>query len=59
MKIKIKPRKNKEKWHSWFAWRPVKVGYYIIWLELVMRKITYSYCGDNYYTAKTEYRLLK
>jgi len=26
------------KQHSWFAWRPVRVGDYIFWLEWVVRR---------------------
>lgn len=25
-------------WHSWFAWRPVRIGEYVYWLEVVKRK---------------------
>jgi hypothetical protein len=25
-------------WHVWFAWKPVKIGTYWVWLERVYRK---------------------
>ena len=25
-------------WHKWFAWYPVTIGYYRVWLEPVLRK---------------------
>lgn len=29
-------------WHWWFAWYPVKVSGYVVWLEYVNRKRIYS-----------------
>ncbi len=32
-------RKSLEKWHKWFAWKPVKVGTFEYrWLEFVHRR---------------------
>jgi hypothetical protein len=25
-------------WHNWFAWRPVRIGNEMVWLEIVQRK---------------------
>jgi hypothetical protein len=27
-----------EKWHNWFAWRPVSVDGHIVWLENIERR---------------------
>ena len=56
MQFKIKPRKNKERWHHWFAWRPVTIGRYIVWLEFVAIRFVYYPCGDEDYTVEKEYR---
>jgi hypothetical protein len=31
-------RKDITKWHSWFAWKPIDVNGYTVWLEMVQRK---------------------
>lgn len=40
MKIRIdeKPPLDRTKTHCWFAWYPVRIGPYLVWLQLVMRK---------------------
>ena len=41
MHIRITPKRppvDKGQWHMWFAWCPVRVGGYIVWLEYVQRK---------------------
>lgn len=41
MKIKIPQKRDLTKWHSWFAWHPVRVGPDDCrWLEVVWRKGT-------------------
>lgn len=37
MRWKIKPPKRPDAWHSWFAWYPVKINGYWVWLERVLR----------------------
>lgn len=32
----------RRRWHRWFAWRPVCVGYQWYWLEPVARKLLYD-----------------
>jgi hypothetical protein len=35
-----------EKWHDWFAWRPVRVGSHDCrWLEVIQRKIYWKGSG--------------
>lgn len=37
---------QREIWHSWFAWRPVRVGdTRAVWFETVLRKGIYSQSG--------------
>ena len=45
-----------EKWHRWFAWYPVRIGYRDCrWLEYVERKITYGFDGWDSFSER-EYR---
>lgn len=41
MKWQVKPRLNKEEWHEWFAWYPVRLSQIneIAWLEKIERKV--------------------
>lgn len=45
-----------DKWHSWFAWYPVRVGITeFCWLERVERKRNSDWFGDYWeYRAKLE-----
>lgn len=48
-------RKNIEKWHDWFAWKPVQISSErTAWLETVRRKKTYVDIADGWWI--TEYR---
>lgn len=39
MKIQLKPRKNLEEWHPWFAWYPVVTENRLwVWLYTVERR---------------------
>lgn len=40
MKFRVdpKPPKDKTQWHHWFAWYPVRVGPFIVWLAFVERR---------------------
>ena len=45
---------NPYNWHKWFAWRPVKIGKTIYWLEFVEReRIDMMWCYRPI-EAKTE-----
>jgi hypothetical protein len=46
-------RKAREQWHSWFAWRPVRVEMDGVWLETVERR----YFDCAFYRSPWEYRL--
>ena len=35
MRLRL-PKRSRE-WHAWFAWRPVLVDGYVVWLEPVAR----------------------
>lgn len=51
MHIRITPKRppvDKRQWHMWFAWRPVRVGGYIVWLEYVQRKGHRGSCFSDY-----------
>ena len=56
MKIQLKPRKNIEDWHPWFAWRPVLTENRLwVWLQTVERRVD---LGDDEPTwSRTIYRL--
>ena len=44
-----KTKARKEKWHSWFAWFPVRVGPHDCrWLEWIERK------GKHHYSYSTQ-----
>lgn len=32
-------RERQAQWQRWFAWYPIKVGPYCVWLETVERKL--------------------
>lgn len=34
----IPPVRKTRYWHSWFAWYPVRIGKYTVWLETVERR---------------------
>lgn len=38
MRKPLKPLLWYEQWHEWFAWRPVRVGDSLVWLERVERR---------------------
>ena len=42
-KVRIK------KWHSWFAWHPVRIGKtdHVVWFETVFRKMDENYDNDD------------
>lgn len=41
----IPPVKKMRYWHSWYAWHPVKVAGYYMWLETVERRwINETWC---------------
>lgn len=51
-------RAAKEKWHRWFAWRPIRVDDHDCrWLEFIERRITWEYGWGDVYVSK-EYRAL-
>jgi hypothetical protein len=45
-------RRNKV-WHRWFAWHPIRTEREWVWLEVVSRRWSETFCGDGY-----EYRLM-
>jgi hypothetical protein len=50
MRIRYKRARKyvRKGWHHWFAWRPVFVGDYIVWLESVNRKyVVGSWPGEH------------
>lgn len=56
MRFKIISKKGKRLWHSWFAWRPVKVGGWTwVWLEWVSRRRLSG--GNHMGPPRWEYRL--
>jgi len=47
MKIRFPQERDISKWHSWFAWYPVKAytnqgEIYLVWLETIERSILYA-----------------
>jgi len=44
MKIYVKPFEY-NKWQTWFAWHPVSIGDYIVWLEPIERMGEYDMDG--------------
>lgn len=38
MRWEVRAGTDKEHWHRWFAWHPVKVGNQYVWLERIYRK---------------------
>ena len=56
MKIQLKPRKNLERWHPWFAWRPVVTEDRLwVWLQTIERRVD---LGDSEHAwNRTIYRL--
>lgn len=47
MRIYWRRKCHPKLWHSWFAWRPVRIGCEIVWLESVERKATGTDRGGN------------
>ena len=35
-------------WHDWFAWRPVRIGDRVVWLEWVRRYKSYNPYRNRY-----------
>jgi hypothetical protein len=55
MKWKAKEPKDLSLWHRWFAWHPVKVGTFWIWLETIERRGNMQYdFADSWF--QWEYR---
>lgn len=48
MRYKIKSSRQLESWHRWFAWFPVPVDNYYVWLEYVYRKAQWDPYGWSY-----------
>lgn len=52
MRWRVEPKEpvNKAEWHAWFAWRPVRIGSHMYWLETVRRKGKFSddSCGGSW-----------
>jgi hypothetical protein len=65
MQWEYKRRVNKQAWHRWFAWRPIKINNTVYWLERVYRKgtIATTWNGDGFYWewsyAANEFDLLR
>lgn len=52
-------KKDKYKWHRWFAWRPVTIGERRHWLEWVWRERDTYYAGSYWrYRVDPETRWL-
>lgn len=49
--------RDREIWHPWFAWFPVRVGDARVWLEVVDRKLVYHHEYCPYDGADWVYRL--
>jgi hypothetical protein len=45
-----RPIKQGNPWQSWFAWRPVRIGEHLVWLEYVLRR-----SNDDPYSIGWEY----
>ena len=43
-------------WHEWFAWRPVRVGERIVWLERIERQGFFRRCGEMEGRWEYQYR---
>jgi hypothetical protein len=37
-RVEKRAKKDKTKWHTWFAWHPVRIGPHLAWLEFVERR---------------------
>jgi hypothetical protein len=35
-------------WHRWFAWRPVFIGWDLVWLETIERQLNLDYDEAGY-----------
>jgi len=55
--LRVGPPKGRE-WHPWFAWRPIRIGSVVVWLEVIQRRFEYLAFGDGYY-RDTDYRFFK
>lgn len=44
MRWKEKTRVSRERWHTWYAWHPIRINGMWVWLETVHRKGTLK-CG--------------
>ena len=58
-KLDVIFNKDTSKWHSWFAWYPVKIEHDLVWLEKIERKIKYWACytsggWKSYYRYKNK-----
>lgn len=38
MRIAYPMTRSKWAWHRWFAWRPVRLGTVLVWLEMIERQ---------------------
>jgi hypothetical protein len=38
---------QKQLWHNWFAWHPVRAEGHIVWLEVVCRRLIYGPAGES------------
>jgi hypothetical protein len=62
-KSKAERKANKEQWHEWFAWIPVRVDEHertIVWLQKIYRRGVYhESMGDSFWVWKYKADLLE
>lgn len=48
MRWSTDPKPERQGWHKWFVWFPIRINNQVIWLEYVYRKavIRTSHYGD-------------
>lgn len=51
---KTTKRERLASWHPWFAWKPVRIGERIYWLEMVER-ILFERVGTNFEGDRVNY----